>query len=251
MQNKKNFLKIAGTTEDPTLIDGFPGFQAKTNPGLFAARVKNSLPIARVRGRLSEFARAVAGARLIRKAVSPLRSNPPSAKEKRSLVNKLLEIIMYDQANSPGNRTISKGPVDLLEGFKFHSPKIPGVAMNIKVRSTTNRLTGELTIHVPAFIPAVSINPPPCATHFSFLSAGIELDFEQKEFIRDVKEIAAIAWDTTPTAEMDIVHQVTTATTNVLVLVFGIRFFQSAGDVMNPMPNGSGNRLTILATSKV
>ena len=250
MAKQKGFLNITGTLGDTTFAQTKDGFQARVKSRLSAAQLKTSPAFARTRENNTEFGRAGAAGKLLRNAVNTLLNNAQAPGSISRLVKKMMEVIRQDLTSSRGKRNVIDGPITLLDGYEFNPSAIREVVMKAVVTSTINRVTGELTINIPSFIPAFRIVPPAGVTHFKLVSAGIELNFEQKTYKRDQKESATIAWDKTPTAVMNIVHTVTPNSTNPLFLVFGVQFYQSVGGVMNPMLDGTGNLLTIIDVSK-
>ena len=250
MAKQKGFLKITGTLGDTTFAQTKDGYQAREKTRLSATQIKNSPAFARTRENNTEFGRAGQAGKLLRNSVSTLLGNATDPNTISRLVKKMMDVVRQDLTSTRGNRNVIDGPITKVKGFEFNGNAILENVMQAELTSTINRVAGTLTINIPSFVPGLSIAAPAGATHFKFVSAGTELDFEQKTFKREIKESADIAWNKTPTAAMSIVHTVTPNSTLPLFLVFGVQFFQQVGGAMSQMLKGKVNVLTVIDVNK-
>jgi hypothetical protein len=56
--------------------------------------------------------------------------------------------------------------------------------------SDMNRVTGELEASVPAFVPENLVTAPAGSTHCKLISVGAEVDFENKSYTADERNLA-------------------------------------------------------------
>ena len=117
------------------------------------------------------------------------------------------------------------------------------------VPSTINRVTGELTISIPSFIPSGVITPPTGATHFEIVTAGVELDLAAKTYKTDNKTSGILPYNSTPLV-VNAVHTVTANSTLPLMLVFGVKFHEQINGGIRPFLKGVQDALMIVVVAK-
>ena len=250
MAKQKGFIQIQGTLGDTTFAETKDGYQVRKKSRLTADRIKNSPAFARTRENNTEFGRAGEAGKLIRDSLATLTADATDANALSRLVKKCMFIIRHDLVSARGMRNLVDGPTAVLSRFDFNTNAVLKKVIRAPYSTVINRVTGELTINIPSFIPEDFITMPKLCTHFKIVSAGTEIDFEQKTYKSDEKQSAPIALDRTPTAVMNIVHNVTPNSTLPLFLVFGVQFFQLVAGSQYPMKNKTSNVLMILEVSK-
>jgi hypothetical protein len=112
-----------------------------------------------------------------------------------------------------------------------------------------NRVTGELLLEIPPFIPADAIVAPSGATHFKMVGMGASIDFENEVHESTMQETAILPWDTAPAATINLACNVSANSTHPLFLVMGIQFFQFVNGVYYPLKDGGYNALQIVKVS--
>ena len=90
---------------------------------------------------------------------------------------------------------------------------------------------------------------PSGTTHFRIISAGTEVDFTNETFVVADSATAILPWDSTITAPISLMNQVTAASVHPLFLALGIEFFQQVNNTMYSLKNGAFNPLSLAAVS--
>lgn len=161
----------------------------------------------------------------------------------------MVKVIQEDVTNTRGQRNVIDGEAELLEGFEFNINGKLGTTLYAPYTATINRVTGDLAVNIPAFVPLNMIAAPGGATHFKIVSAGAEVDFENETFVVDTSASAILPWDTTATAVLSLSNSVTANSTAPLFVVLGVEFYQEVNSQMYPLKNGAFNALAIVKVS--
>src|SRR6185436_17251988 len=115
--------------------------------------------------------------------------------------------------------------------------------------SNVNPLSGELKITIPPFVPQTLVTAPAGATHFKLVSAGAEVDFENRSSTVDLHATPELPWNNVPTEEYVFNHIVPANSSHPLFLLLGIEFYQEVNGSMYLLKNGSFNALSIIKVS--
>jgi hypothetical protein len=107
-------------------------------------------------------------------------------------------------------------------------------------------VSGELSISIPSFVPVNMVAAPSGATHFKIVSAGVEIDFENKTYVVDFGNSNSLPINSTATAVLNLSHQVTANSTKPLFLVMGIEFYQEVNGNQYSLKNGAFNALSLV-----
>jgi hypothetical protein len=167
------------------------------------------------------------------------------------LTKEMMKVIKADATNPRGQRNVIDGESELLKQFEFNANSKLGTTLYAPFTGSINRISGELTINVPSFIPVNMIAAPNGATHFKIVSAGTEIDFENGNYVADVKTTATLPWDSSATAVINLVNLVTANSTKPLFLSLGVEFYQEVNSIMYPLKNGAFNSLALVEVSGV
>lgn len=160
-----------------------------------------------------------------------------------------MKVIQADETNPRGERNVIDGESEFLKGFEFNINSKLGTSLIAPFTASINRATGELTINIPSFVPINMIAAAGGTTHFRIVSAGAEIDFENANHVTDVKTTATLPWDNVGTAAINLVNNVTAASTKPLFLVLGIEFYQEVNGSMYTLKNGAYNALALVEVS--
>jgi hypothetical protein len=112
-----------------------------------------------------------------------------------------------------------------------------------------DRASGDITVDVASFVPAIMIAAPGGTTHFKIISAGAAIDFEAETFVSTNSETAILPWDMVPTMAISHVNPVTPNSTKPLFLALGVEFYQQVNGQIYPLKNGSYNPLALVSVS--
>lgn len=247
MQKKNQLPNIGESIGNINFSDDNPEFHEIRKSPVSRDKLKRSEISVRTYENNQEFSVAVTAATLLRHSVKSMLDYPFRPNDSQRMIKKMMEIISHDVTNSRGQRNIADGPLHRLLGYAFNNLEVH-TGMLDKLRSIVNRAAGELTVQVQSFKPAFYIRPRAAVTHFKILTAAIELDFGEKQYIRHVQESITMPLDETPTGEMHVTHALTPASANPLILVFGLKFLYLSGDHMQSLV---GSQFTIIHVDKV
>jgi hypothetical protein len=118
------------------------------------------------------------------------------------LTQSMVKVIQADATNERGLRNVIDVKAELLAGFEFNIRGKLGSSLYAPYTGAIDRVTGELSVDIPSFIPSNMIAAPGGTTHFKIISAGVEVDFENKTFVEEHSETAILPWSAAATAVM-------------------------------------------------
>ena len=199
----------------------------------------------RTRENGSEFGRAGKAGKLLRTALRALLLNSSDGRMVSRLTREMVKVIQADLVSERGLRNVIDGEAELLVGFEFNVRGKLGTSLYAPFTSAIDRVSGEITVDIPPFVPVNMIAAPSGTTHYKIISAGAEIDFEAETFIEQHSETAILPWDALATVAIAQTNQVTAASTKPLFLALGIEFYQEVNGQMYPLKNGAYNPLSI------
>jgi hypothetical protein len=250
MAKQKGIIKLEGTIGDITFYKSSQdGFLAKGKGGIPADRIANDPSFQRTRENGAEFGRAGIAGKVLRTALRALLQNASDSRMVSRLTTEMVKVIQEDITNARGLRNVIDGEAELLEGFEFNISGKLGTTLYAPYAATIDRVTGALTVNIPAFVPLNMIAAPGGATHYKIVSAGAEVDFENETYVVDTKETAILPWDNVATAVINLANAVTANSTHPLFLALGIQFYQEVNAVKYPLKNGAFNALNLAKVS--
>jgi len=249
MARQNGIIKLKGTIGDITFYKTQDGHLAREKGSLDANRIKNDPAFQRTRENGAEFGRAGTAGKTLRTALRTLLLNTADSKMVSRLTQSMVKVIQADQTNERGLRNVIDGEAELLTGFEFNIRGKLGSTMFAPYTGGINRVSGEISVDIPSFIPGNMIAAPSGTTHFKIITAGAEVDFEAETFVSSNSESAILPWDFSATAVISHVNNVTPASTKPLFLAVGIEFFQQVNGSMYPLKNGAFNPLALVQVS--
>lgn len=249
MAKQKGIIKLDGTIGGITFYKSQDGYLAREKGGVPGERIATDPNFQRTRENGAEFGRAGKAGKLLRNSIRAMLQNGSDSRMVSRLTQKMVEVIQEDETNPRGLRNVIDGEAELLEGFEFNIGGKLGTTLYAPYTSTIDRVTGALSVSVPAFVPINMLAAPGGSTHFKVVSAGAEIDFENETFVMDSSESTILPWDATTTSALSLVNNVTANSTHPLFLVLGVEFYQEVNGQMYPLKNGSYNPLAIVKVS--
>lgn len=246
MAQQKGIIPLKGTIGNITFYKSKEGYLAREKGGISADRIASDPAFQRTRENGAEFGRAGMAGKLLRTSLRALLQNASDSKMVSRLTREMIRVIQADATSPRGLRNVIDGETELLLGFDFNINGKLSTTLYAPYSSGINRVTGELTVTIPSFIPLNMIKAPAGTTHFRLNSAGAEIDFENKEYVVDVKNSANLPWNNTATAALTLINTVTANSTHPLFLALGIEFFQDVNGSMYPLKNGAFNPLALV-----
>ncbi|MCF6132814.1 hypothetical protein [Flavobacterium wongokense] len=246
MARQKGIIKLKGTIGGITFYKtSQDGHLAREKGGIEKSRIESDPAFQRTRENGSEFGRAGKAGKLLRTALRALLLNSADGRMVSRLTKEMVKVIQADLVSERGLRNVIDGEAELLVGFEFNIRGKLGTSLYAPFTSAIDRVSGEITVDVPSFVPVNMIAAPSGTTHFKIISGGAEIDFEAETFVVETSETAILPWDANATVAIAHTNQVTAASTKPLFLALGIEFYQEVNGQMYPLKNGAFNPLSI------
>ena len=246
MARQKGIIKLKGTIGGITFYKtSQDGHLAREKGGIEKSRIENDPAFQRTRENGAEFGRAGKAGKLLRTALRALLLNSADGRMVSRLTKEMVKVIQADLISERGLRNVIDGEAELLLGFEFNIRGKLGTSLYAPYTSAIDRVTGEITVDIPPFVPVNMIAAPSGTTHYKIISAGAEIDFEAETFIEQHSATAILPWDAVATVAIAQTNQVTAASTKPLFLALGIEFYQEVNGQMYPLKNGAFNPLSI------
>ncbi len=249
MARQKGIIKLKGTVGGITFYKTQDGHLAREKGGVDAKRIKNDPAFQRTRENGSEFGRAGNAGKVLRTSIRSLLLNSADSRMVSRLTQRMIKVIQADATSIRGERNVIDGEAILLEGFEFNIRGKIGTSLFAPYTPTIDRVTGQIKVVIPPFIPSNMIAAPSGTTHFKIISAGAEVDFTAETFVSLNSTSAILPWSLLPTVAITQTNTVTPASTKPLFLVLGIEFFQQVNGTIYPLKNGAFNPLAIAKVS--
>ncbi|HEY3405369.1 MAG TPA: hypothetical protein VGK59_18415 [Ohtaekwangia sp.] len=246
MPIQESIIKLNGTMGDLTFYKTEDGFLARRKGGVTAERMRTDPRFERTRENQQEFARAGKAVRLIRKV---LRSHLLQVADKRMtgrLMQVLNLVVQADKVSTRGQRNVIDGEIELLTGFEFNVNGILTQTFHAPYTTVIDRATGNLSVSIPAFIPSEMVTYPQGATHCRFFAVGALINFEDGRSVITMSESPEVLKGNQEQAAIQLAQAVTPASTDPLLLLLGIRFFQEVNGRFYPLRNGAHNALGVV-----
>jgi hypothetical protein len=161
----------------------------------------------------------------------------------------MMEVIHADTVNERGQRMVLDAEAELLTGFEFNSKASTTSSIFVQYVAQIDRLTGDLSVTLPPFVPSELIAAPAGATHFKLKCAGAMIDFETGASEFSIEEGTVLALDNSPTAAIVLSCSLSPAATKPLFLALGVDFYQRVNGNDYLLSNGAYNGLSIIKVS--
>ena len=250
MARQKGIIKLKGTIGGITFYKtSQDGHLAREKGGIEKSRIMNDPAFQRTRENGSEFGRAGKAGKLLRTTLRALLLNSADGRMVSRLTKQMVKVIQADLVSERGLRNVIDGEAELLLGFEFNIRGKLGTSLYAPYTAAIDRVTGDMTVDIPPFIPINMISAPAGTTHYKIVSAGAEIDFEEETFVEQHTETAILPWDAAATVAIAQTNSVTAASVKPLFLALGIEFYQQVNGQMYSLKNGAYNPLSLVAVS--
>lgn len=247
MAKQDGVLQLRGTLENITFYKRGGNYYSRSKGGVDAKRIKTDPTFQRTRENWKEFEGAIQAGKLIRDSIRPMLKNATDPQMHNRMTSALMEVVQLDTVSNRGSRTVSNGPIRLIEGFELNNDALLSVSLGTPFNGTIDRVAGNITLDVPSFVPGDVVTAPAGATHFKIISAGVLVDFDAGTYKADLKESVAMPINYSPTADLTVVHTVPGGTAVPMMLIAGIQFIQQINGKLYALKNGAFNALRIVS----
>jgi hypothetical protein len=249
MAQQKGILPVKGTIGNLTFYKSEDGYLLREKGGVDGKRIASDPAFQRTRENGAEFGKAGKAGKLLRNAVRSLAQKASDSKMVSRLTKEMMVVIKADRINPRGLRNVMDGETELLQDFEFNIHSKLSTTLYAPYTTAIDRITGILSVEVPAFIPGNMIAAPAGATHFKINAAGAEIDFEGNRFVVQTQNTAELPLDNVLTNVISLNAPVTADSSHPLFLLLGVEFYQEVNGSMYPLKNGAFNSLSVVKVS--
>ncbi len=247
MARQSGIIKLKGTIGDITFYKSKDGYLARQKGGVDKERFHTDPKFQRTRENAAEFARAGKASKALCTAIRPVLNKTQDSRMISRLVKSMMQVIKADQVSNRGLRNVLDGELVLLQGFDFNGNARLSATVYAPYTSVIDRATGVLEINVTSFVPDSQIVAPGGTTHFRFISAGVEVDFENETFNLVQSSSAEISFDNSVREPVVLSNDIGFLDSiKPLFLVFGIEFLQQVNGTFYALNNGAYNALSLV-----
>jgi len=251
MGQQDGILQLKGSVGKFTFYKRDGEYMARTKTGISREKIMTDAAFVRTRENMAEFGRAGKANKLLRTSFNALLVNCKDGSRIGRLTKAFVAVVKADATSNRGMRNVLDGETELLEGFEMNRNSNLGSTLFAPFTAGINRVTGELVVNIPPFVPLNMVSAPQGATHFKINSAGTAIDFENEVYEVNVNSTAELPWNNSATAVITLTNSVTPNSTQPLFLALGIEFYQFINGSMYPLKNGSFNPLAVVKVSGV
>lgn len=248
MALQDSILKLNGKVGDLSFFKTKNGYQARAKGGVSGDRIKNDPGYKRTRENMAEFGEVCSTSKKIRDVLRSMILQTHDTKMASRLTARTYKMMKADTSSIRGERKVELGSFGLLRDFNFNEAAPLSNTLFVKPIPAIDRVTGVVEVTIPEIFPEVHVTSPKGATHFR-MTAGVALVNLDEEAEQSVCLMASSDYQTT---KENLIETVLTSTLppnaiGVIMVVFGISFYQEVNTLMYPMNNGSYNALCTIA----
>lgn len=249
MARQRGIVKLDGTIGDITFHRSKDGYIAKQKTSLNGKRIATDPAFQRTRENGAEFGRAGNAGKVLRNAFRSQLQKVSDSKMVSRLTREMVRVLQADTVSTRGQRNVLDGELEMLEGFDFNvNAKLP-TTLYAPYTATINRVTGDCSVSIPAFIPSDMVAAPAGTTHFNIFAAAAEIDFEQESGMALVQVTAVLPWNQVATAVINLANALPANSTKPLFLGLGIEFLQEVNGQFYSLKNGAFNAMALVKVS--
>ena len=245
MAKLRGLLHLHGTVGNLNFYETKYGNIVRTKSSVDGKRIARDPAYQRTRENATEFGNASAAGGLLRRALQPLLHTTADGGLPSRLTAAMTAIVKTDPINARGSRRVVAGKLILLKGFELNGNARLDAIFTVPVETRMNVLKGLIDTRIPSFVPADMVSFPAGATHFTLVSAGVTLNFEKKEWRRDIQKTKPMSLEQV-TDPIQLLHHTDNSDQDALFHVMGIEFFQELNGVFYLLKNNGFNGLVVM-----
>src|SRR5690606_7682758 len=121
-----------------------------------------------------------------------------------------------------------------------------GTTLYSDYNASFDRTSGQATLNMAAYNPAVRIAAPTGTSHFRIALGATALDFSNMQFGFETSDTGILAYDPVELPASSLTVNLPPASLLPIVQVVGIEFFQMVNGEFYPLKNGANNALSIV-----
>ncbi|WP_274475871.1 hypothetical protein [Mangrovimonas aestuarii] len=246
MAKLRSIIKIEGTLDDLTFYKGKQGYLVKTKGGVSKKRIESDPAFARTRENGQEFAQIASSGKLLRGAIRSMMIDAKDYLVTSRLVKTLAKVKNADTTSPRGQRKVAVGLAtpqgqEALKGFNFNADAI--LSSVLLTGFSLDTATGEIVI--TDFMPIQNLHVPEGATHVSFSSGFLNIDFSTGDKNLEVSPVSNMPIDGA-SSTVTLTPAAVPVGTAVQCYFLKVAFFQEINGLQYPLNNGSYNALELI-----
>ena len=203
--------------------------------GITKKQLANDPNYAKVRNNAAEFGCAGKAVKLLREAFATEIKEIKDPRITSRLQKLMLQVVKSDQLNRHGERRAEHGDLWLLEGFEFNASAALINSLGVEPVPAINRAKGTVSLSVPGFIPTQKLLLPRNCTHYEWILAAAEIDFEAGSYNRVTCGSGLTPVSAEPAAAVMLHVNVTSKSALPVFMVAGIRYSEVINGAVIPM----------------
>jgi hypothetical protein len=203
-----------------------PKNMATTKKSPVANKIRNDSNYDRTRENMAEFKRGGKACKLMRGAFRELIINASDSAMTSRLVQTCMDILAGDKVNGRGERTVGNGEMDRLRNFNFNEGLSFNNTLFARIMHAYDRVTGQLTVSIPAFSPEVMVEAPRSTTDFVIVAAAVAMDFDNERYDHAIESSAELSQGAENIPAFNLVLQLPPNSTFPVFLALSTEFFQ-------------------------
>ena len=221
-----------------------------TTGGASADRIKNDPAFERTRENMEEFARAGKAAKLLRTIFRDVTINAKDTITQARLTKVMSRIVLGDPISERGKRTVNNGDLQQLQPFHFNERAGIKDVLFVRCPMNFNRVSGEVTVNIPAFIPRNMVQQAPGTTHFRILAAAAAVNFDTEQHEYAMQTTAELPYNSDPTQAATLTMALPANSTDMVIAALGIEYYQMVNSRSYALKSGEYNATTIVLVDK-
>ncbi|MFC0263503.1 hypothetical protein [Fontibacter flavus] len=155
------------------------GYFAREKGGVSRSRIMSDPRFARTRENIREFTENTRTTKLFLDTIRPATLKIADPKIYQRMVTLMMRILKSDPVNSRGDRKVSEGDWNMLQGFELNGRA--GLSSTLRAEYAQVNTATEWGVSIPSFLPADFLIVPEGSTHFRIFIAGVSVNIATGE----------------------------------------------------------------------
>ena len=251
MAKQKGVIPLTGLMGGISFYESEGEYRAREKTGPSRDTVLTKQSFARTRENAAEFRRAVRAGTMLRYSLRSLLKTMKLADSGVSgrLHALFTKIVRSDPENDRGERTASKGNLEMLEDFAFHKDHTLSDVFPVGPVSSIDTSTGKMKVTIRSFDPQQRVNAPAGASHFKVATVAAAIDFDKEQYEQDHQETGYLSLDEW-TDTICLEHALHAKAGQSLILAMGVVFYTRSEEVTYERVNGGAMRVIQISNSE-
>jgi hypothetical protein len=224
-------VKLKGKIDQLSFFETQDGYMARKAATFNIDRFRTAETYDVPRRNASEFGIAGKAAKLFRAVWKPEIKKAADNRLTSRITRRMVKALQTDPTSEYGFRRVEKGNFTDLEGLDFNNGMPFSAVVSLVIPVTIARVTGDVTLDLPAYVPKDELAAPTGATHYNLFAAAAAIDFATGEWSVDRISTPDLLYDKTPTAANPLQLTLPANSTKPLFVVLGIQFMKKVNGV--------------------